>query len=685
MNEKVKSATKTTLKGGKALVGFAKYLEESRVRRDTAISIRKDLTKGKKEYVKNGNDFYIIEALNKAWTFTGNPNIAPEVPLNSEKINKASKIIAVIIEPSLFKESLESAEKKIDELVSKLEAPPPSTAGPAEEKAEPTKINETAENLQKLLENPEKYGLKGDQQGLEDLVNAAWTITQDPALDPATKEALQTRVDRAKEVLKKISESPETIVNLNQNQLTTKSAIEELAILTQELKKEEEEKAERIEGVPAAPAEIEGVPPRAIGTGLPAQPGALATGLGVAAGASSFVLRKIGGTVYGAASTFKRASSGSIKDIALSGFLLGGLLIGGPFGAGLVLFALSPKFRKFLLAAIFVSLTNIITIMFVSLAVITFSIAIILFIINAGAYVVPPGAPIIGAGPSGGVGGIYPTCWPTYGTITQGPGPQHATWQNSGQAIDIAYLNRSPVYATHDGTATYYWDPADPIGYGWYVMVVSTTGSFTTIYGHLEGQLFQGSRSVKAGDLIGYMDNTGSSSGTHLHYEVIGLLINNIVPPYTVGDITKGCFASESGGGSLPPSASGESCSSVGVCNSQCSPSDIISEPSEGWSDCSTTCCKVTPVQTCESSGNYCSTACRPDCIRPFIGCTPGSPICCDPTCMASSPETPASCTGTCLPSNDPSCIPLQLPEGASQWDCPPNAPECCSSALPAG
>jgi hypothetical protein len=386
MDEKVKSSTKTALKGGKGLIGFANYLEESRVRRDTAISIRKDLIKGKKEYIKNGNDFYIIEALNKAWTFSGNPNIAPEAPLNSEKINIAFKIIAVIIEPSLFKESLESAEKKIDELISKLEAGPSAI-----EKAEPTNINETAENLKNILEDPEKYGFKADKQGLEELVTAAWNLTQNPELDPSLKKDLETRITQAKEILKSISETSETIVNLNRSQLESKRAIDELFI-----------PAETPEEVTTVQPTIETSPITTERAPAPTPGIGATTGLGIASAAGLFLLRKAGGIAVDSAAMIKRASSGSLKDIALSSFLIGGLFIGGPFGAGLVLFALSPKFRKFVLAALFVTLTNIFTIMFASLAIITLSIAIILFIINAGAYVVPPGAPISGLNLGGG-------------------------------------------------------------------------------------------------------------------------------------------------------------------------------------------------------------------------------------------------------------------------------------------
>jgi len=44
--------------------------------------------------------------------------------------------------------------------------------------------------------------------------------------------------------------------------------------------------------------------------------------------------------------------------------------------------------------------------------------------------------------------------------------------------------------------------------------------SLKTVYGHLSKILVREGQTIKRGELIGAMGNTGLSSGPHLHYEV---------------------------------------------------------------------------------------------------------------------------------------------------------------------
>ncbi len=99
--------------------------------------------------------------------------------------------------------------------------------------------------------------------------------------------------------------------------------------------------------------------------------------------------------------------------------------------------------------------------------------------------------------------------------------------------LDLQTGHGQPVYASHDGTA-YYTDNDGMEGDG--VVVVSnekyeidgTESLVKTIFWHLcdphkEPQFAspvfgKTSLAVKAGDIIGYADNTGFSSGDHLHY-----------------------------------------------------------------------------------------------------------------------------------------------------------------------
>lgn len=83
--------------------------------------------------------------------------------------------------------------------------------------------------------------------------------------------------------------------------------------------------------------------------------------------------------------------------------------------------------------------------------------------------------------------------------------------------IDIAADYGTPVYAGADGYvvhADWYY------GYGKYIKIEHDYG-YETAYGHLSSIETRAGRSVKKGELIGYVGSTGYSTGPHLHYEVI--------------------------------------------------------------------------------------------------------------------------------------------------------------------
>lgn len=104
--------------------------------------------------------------------------------------------------------------------------------------------------------------------------------------------------------------------------------------------------------------------------------------------------------------------------------------------------------------------------------------------------------------------------------------------------IDFAATHGQPVYAAHDGNAYYDVDSANG-----HIVVIRTLEAydfagglsfFKTMYGHLCDQTkepqftspvifplndFSGvGQPVKEGDLIGYADSTGLSTGDHLHF-----------------------------------------------------------------------------------------------------------------------------------------------------------------------
>jgi murein DD-endopeptidase MepM/ murein hydrolase activator NlpD len=89
--------------------------------------------------------------------------------------------------------------------------------------------------------------------------------------------------------------------------------------------------------------------------------------------------------------------------------------------------------------------------------------------------------------------------------------------------IDFLTNHGWTIYASHDGVAEYQIDPSG--GHG--VVITSKDGSFKSLYWHLtdgtepqfKSPLFNKKNiPVETGDIIGYSDNTGASTGDHLHW-----------------------------------------------------------------------------------------------------------------------------------------------------------------------
>ena len=89
--------------------------------------------------------------------------------------------------------------------------------------------------------------------------------------------------------------------------------------------------------------------------------------------------------------------------------------------------------------------------------------------------------------------------------------------QQLHRGIDIAVPTGTIVYATHDGivtTATY------DDGYGNYIVIENEEGVVTK-YAHLDSMDVTSGQEVTEGTPIGKTGNTGSSTGSHLHLEVL--------------------------------------------------------------------------------------------------------------------------------------------------------------------
>lgn len=101
--------------------------------------------------------------------------------------------------------------------------------------------------------------------------------------------------------------------------------------------------------------------------------------------------------------------------------------------------------------------------------------------------------------------------------------------------VDYAASVGTPVRAAGGGKVTFVGEKG---GYG-NTIEISHDGSYKTLYAHLKG-FVKGIRSgqkIKQDQLIGYVGNTGLSSGPHLHF---GLYRNNVaINPATVVKIAK--------------------------------------------------------------------------------------------------------------------------------------------------
>jgi murein DD-endopeptidase MepM/ murein hydrolase activator NlpD len=97
--------------------------------------------------------------------------------------------------------------------------------------------------------------------------------------------------------------------------------------------------------------------------------------------------------------------------------------------------------------------------------------------------------------------------------------------------VDFTAPVGTPIYATGDGVIDRDEgsNQVGGSGYGLYVVINHGFG-YKTLYAHASKIVVKPGQKVKRGDVIAYVGNTGSSTGPHLHYEVIknGAKINPI-------------------------------------------------------------------------------------------------------------------------------------------------------------
>jgi murein DD-endopeptidase MepM/ murein hydrolase activator NlpD len=119
--------------------------------------------------------------------------------------------------------------------------------------------------------------------------------------------------------------------------------------------------------------------------------------------------------------------------------------------------------------------------------------------------------------------------WPAVGRLSQTYGctgyalnPPRGSCRHFHDGLDIVAGYGSPVRTAADGVIAFAgWNPWDEGGRAW-IMVVSHPDGYVTRYGHLlPGGRARVGRFVREGQSIGRMGNTGKSTGTHLHFELL--------------------------------------------------------------------------------------------------------------------------------------------------------------------
>jgi murein DD-endopeptidase MepM/ murein hydrolase activator NlpD len=117
-----------------------------------------------------------------------------------------------------------------------------------------------------------------------------------------------------------------------------------------------------------------------------------------------------------------------------------------------------------------------------------------------------------------------PSLWPVEGTVTSSFGEREDPFNGEGAfhaGLDISAPKGTVVRATGDGLVD---SAAQVNGYGREVIIDHGHGVHT-VYGHLSGMIVLSGQHVVRGQIIGYVGQTGRSTGPHLHYEV---RINNV-------------------------------------------------------------------------------------------------------------------------------------------------------------
>jgi murein DD-endopeptidase MepM/ murein hydrolase activator NlpD len=107
-----------------------------------------------------------------------------------------------------------------------------------------------------------------------------------------------------------------------------------------------------------------------------------------------------------------------------------------------------------------------------------------------------------------------PLLWPIQGPVNSPFGPR---WGRFHAGIDIGSPHYQEVVAALDGEVIYAEDTKGPLGKA---IVVQHGRGLRTVYAHLSIIIAREGETVRQGEAIAGVGNTGRSTGPHLHFEV---------------------------------------------------------------------------------------------------------------------------------------------------------------------
>ena len=90
--------------------------------------------------------------------------------------------------------------------------------------------------------------------------------------------------------------------------------------------------------------------------------------------------------------------------------------------------------------------------------------------------------------------------------------------QKMHTGVDLVMDSGTPLYATGDGVV--HTVKSEATGYGRQIVIDHGFG-YKTRYAHMQEVILEVGTPVKRGDCVGLSGNSGSSTGAHLHYEVL--------------------------------------------------------------------------------------------------------------------------------------------------------------------